>query len=152
MRRHQAALAACLITVSLTAATQTAPGVTPGRWDSTGTVTAVEMPGMPPDALAMMKRRPINHSYCVTKADAESGSKGLFSEGNGDCAYEKFAMANGRLNAAMLCKGPQGNARLTMLGSYTATTYETANITVMDGPQGKMRMTTKMRGKRVGDC
>ena len=83
---------------------------------------------------------------------AADGARGLFSEGNGACEYSKFSMSGGRINAVLQCKGPQGTTQLTMLGTYDATSYATTNILVIGGPQGSMRMTTRMTGKRVGDC
>jgi Protein of unknown function (DUF3617) len=150
MRFSAALLGACLAGVPLMALA--ASSITPGRWRSEGIVTSVDMPGLPPEALAMMKRRPISHSYCVTPDEAEAGARGLFSEGNGACEYSRFSMNGGRINAVMKCKGPQGNTQLTMLGTFGATSYETTNVMVMGGPQGPMRMTTRMTGKRVGDC
>ncbi len=143
------------VAVAIAALSVTAAGageINPGQWTTSGTVTAVDMPGMPPEMLGMMKKRPISHSYCLTQAEIDKGPKRMFSEGNGECSYSKFNMAGGRLNAVMQCKGPQGNAQMTMLGTYTPDSYSSVNIMVMDGPQGKMRMTTKLSGKRTGPC
>lgn len=150
MRLPAAVLSVCIAGVPLVAVAS--HGLAPGRWQSQGVVTMAEMPGMPPEALAMMKRRPISHTYCLSAEEAESGARGLFSEGNGSCRYTKFAMVGGRLNAVMQCKGPQGDMQMTMLGTYTRTSYEATNVMVMGGPQGAMRMTTRVSGKHIGDC
>lgn len=138
--------------VFLVPATAGAQSLQAGKWSSTGSVTAVDMPGMPPEALAIMKQRPISHSYCLTAGEIENGARGLFSEGNGECKYSKFEMANGKLNAVMQCRGPQGNMRMTMIGTYGPSSYVSTNVMVMEGPQGNMRMTTRSAGKRTGDC
>ncbi|MBB4633484.1 DUF3617 domain-containing protein [Sphingosinicella soli] len=126
--------------------------VTPGKWASTGTITAIDMPGMPPQALEMMKKRPISHSYCLTAEQAAKDPRQMFKGDNGECEYTKFEMARGKLNAAMQCKGPQGNMRMTMLGTYTADSYQSTNVMVVDGPRGNMKMTSKTSGKRTGAC
>ncbi len=126
--------------------------LSPGQWASTGTVTGVDMPGMPPEALAMMKRRPISHSYCLTAEQAAKDPRQLFKGDNGECQFTRFDMAGGKLNATMQCNGPQGKMRMTMLGTYSASSYESTNVMVVEGPRGNMRMTTKMSGKRTGAC
>lgn len=150
MRITAAVIAACITAAPVAAFA--AASLSPGKWSSVGTVTAVDMPGMPPEALAMMKRRPMAHRYCLTQGEIERGAKGLFSEGNGECAYTRFNMAGGRLNAIMQCKGPRGDMRMTMAGRYGPSSYESTSIMVMGGPRGKMRMTVKTSGKRIGDC
>lgn len=150
MSGYRLAFVAAVVVIPMAAFA--AASLAPGKWSSTGTITAVDMPGMPPEALAMMKRRPMTHNYCLKQADVDSGAKGLFSEGNGECAYSKFEMSGGKLNAVMKCTGPQGDVAMTMLGTYSANGYETTNIMVMGGSQGAMRMTVKTSGKRVGDC
>ncbi len=130
----------------------TGGALSPGKWVSTGTVTSIDMPGMPPEALAMMKKRPINHSYCLTPEQAEKDPRQMFKGDNSECQYTKFDMARGKLSATMQCNGPQGKMRMTMLGTYSATTYESTNTMVVEGPRGNMRMTSKISGKRTGGC
>ena len=126
--------------------------LSPGKWASAGAVTSIDMPGMPPEALAMMKKRPINHSYCLTPEQAAKDPRQMFKGDNGECEYTKFSMADGKLNAVMQCKGPQGKMTMTMHGTYSASSYESTNVMVVEGPRGNMKMTSKISGKRTGAC
>jgi hypothetical protein len=145
-------VAAIAVIAFLPAVAAAAIDIAPGKWASSGTVTDVEMPGLPPEAVAMMKRRPISHSFCLTAEQAAKDPRKLFTETSGKCNYRKFDMSGGKLSAVMQCLGPQGDMQMTMTGTYTASSYATTNVMVMAGPGGRMRMTSKVTGKRTGDC
>lgn len=125
-----------------------APPVQPGLWQMSSRVLSAEMPGAPPAMVEAMKRRPQNHSYCLSAKEAEANPRSLFENSDSKCRYTKFQMSGGTLAMDMVCPG----TTMTSTGRYTPTSYAVRGTMVMKTPQGVMRMTSDSVGKRVGDC
>jgi hypothetical protein len=133
--------------VLLAAPALAAPQVTPGEWQSTSVIEQVSMPGMPPEALAMMKGRPTTVRYCLTPEEAEARPEKLF-DSDGKCRATRFSLASGTLDAEMQCKTDRGPMTITMQGQYTAATY-TMTSRMVSGP---MTMLSRVTAKRLGPC
>ena len=143
-----------------TQAARTAMKFTPGEWRTTAEVTDVDIPGMPAgamkdQAMGMMKDAPVTVTHCVTPEQAERPGTEMFTGKNdGSCRFEKFDMADGRIDAVMLCDGPQGGTmRNAMAGSFTADSFTMQSEMKIagEGP-GAVQMKLRSEGKRVGDC
>lgn len=136
------------LTLLVAAPALAAPSIQPGLWQMSSRIVSAEMPGAPPAMVDAMKRRPQNHSYCLSAKDAEANPRSLFEKTDGKCRYTKFSMSGGKLAMEAVCAG----ATMTSVGRYSATGYTVRGTMVMKSPQGVMRMTTDVVGKRVGDC
>lgn len=124
-----------------------APQVTPGQWEATMTVIDASMPGMPPDAMAMLKGRPTTTRYCLTPQEAEARPEKLLNADK-SCQIKRFNLAAGSIDAEMTCKGEMGPTTIRMQGRYTATSYEmTSNMS-----SGPMTMKSRMVARRLGPC
>ncbi len=147
------AFAFAMAALGLPAAVYAANTLTPGKWQITGKVVSMEMPGMPAGAAKMMAGRPFQHSYCLTPEDAAKGAKEMLANSTrDDCTYTKFDMKGGKLDAVMHCRSPQGDMNMSMSGDYGPTAYSSTSTMVIEGPQGTMKTTSKIEGKRIGDC
>jgi hypothetical protein len=72
---------------------------------------------------------------------------------NQSVASSPLAIAGGKLDAVMLCKAGEGDARMTMSGTVTPTTSDftaTMAMKFADAPEGTMTFTAKH--ERLGDC
>ena len=132
----------------------------PGRWQSNFKIESMEMPGMPPQAREMMQRQMASaksHFTCLTPEQADRPSAEFFQKGATGCTYDHFTMADGKLDAEMTCKRGPGNAKMTMLGNYSADSYD-VKVTSQSGlgqseMQGEtMKMVMAIASHRVGDC
>jgi hypothetical protein len=133
-----------------------AEGITPepGQYKAVITMTGIDIPGMPPEMAGHGAGMTTTVEYCLTEEEVESGFEGMMKRGqNGECSYEKFAMNDGAFDGVMVCKTPEGSARMTMTGTATPTTSDFTAAMAMnfEGAEGG---TMKFAGKheRVGDC
>lgn len=138
---------------------QAAVPLMPGEWKGTTHILAMNMPGMPADALKSARSESgTSYSSCLTKEQVEKPPAEMFGGKAGvECRYEHFTVAGGKLDALMVCtpKG-SGEMRMTMSGSYTPDKYDvTSDMAMkMPGNAGGQTMTVKARttGARVGAC
>lgn len=129
----------------------------PGRWETKIKMTALEMPGMPPELKAAIDSKIGQEQtvfQCLTPEEAAKPSGKFFgAEANEQCSYDKFDTSGGKIDAVMSCKGEQGIDKATMSGTYTAETYKLAMaVDGAAGPTGPMNMKMEMKSRRVGDC
>ena len=141
--------------------------IDPGQWTSTTEIVSVDLAGLPPamkaqgDAMSksMVGRKQTNEN-CVTEEEAKKPAAGLFAGGDkGNCTYDNFKMAGGKLDATMTCKGRApagGTMHMTMAGDYAGDNYAVNVEMKMEGGAGTpgSGMTIKARnsGKRIGAC
>jgi hypothetical protein len=132
-----------------------------GQWQVKGTLEEMNVPGMPPQAQAEMKRvmgQVQNNSfeYCVTPEEAKHpGGKMFTGKDNGNCRYDHFQMGGGKFDAAMRCQGQPPSQVMTMAmnGTYSPDAYTShVSMNVEGGPQGTMTMKMTSEAKRIGAC
>lgn len=114
------------------------PNMQEGQWEIT---TTVDMPGMP-GAVPAMK-----HTQCITKNDLVPRPQS--SPGSQECTVTDMNTSGNTVTWAMTCKSDGG----TMTGkgaiTYSGDTFDGAfNMNMPDG----MKMTQKMKGRRLGAC
>jgi hypothetical protein len=122
----------------------------PGSWRSTTRITAMTMPGAPPDIARSMAGRPIEATVCITAQDIAAGPKRLLESSKGQCRYSRFRMSGGVIDAESTCAEASGATMTTVMrGTYTPTSYTmTARASATTG----MRMAMTTSGRRVGAC
>lgn len=124
-----------------------------GKWEVT---MQMEIPGMP----AGRGMPPMSVTQCITKEQAEDPQKMVPQPPQrggqeSDCKVSDFKTTGNKVTWTVKCTTPQvvdGTGEVT----YSGDTYDgamTTNITMARGGQSTpMQMTTKVHGKRVGDC
>lgn len=165
------ALAACNTSPSVTAtnasmaevsnkvAAASASGqfVSPGRWETTMKITDIAMPGAPAGMAEQMKGKMPTKAIasCLTPEEAKA-PKGNFFGAQRDCTYDHFTMANGTLDAKMVCKAEGQTRTMVMKGNYSADTYqmtvESSGNSGQKGPMAGMSIKMEMNAKRTGEC
>ncbi|HEY0624545.1 DUF3617 domain-containing protein [Sphingomonas sp.] len=145
-------------------ATKDAVKMQPGQWQTQVKFLSVDMPGLPKAQADMMaqqmgKAAETTVETCVTPEMVDKPPSEMFGgKAGGGCVYDKYELADGKLNAVMTCKpqGAGGEVKATTTGTIGSTAYELTSDTAMSGapgmPGGKMTMKTQVTGKRVGEC
>lgn len=125
-----------------------------GLYRATITMTGIDIPGMPPEMAGHGGGMVTTSEYCVTKEDVAKGFEEMMKQGqSGECSYEKFDLDGGALDAVMLCKTAEGEARMAMTGTATPTTSDFTATTAMDfGPDGKATLNFAAKHERIGEC
>lgn len=132
-----------------------------GEWEMTTQMTDVQMEGMPEEMMAAMREQMLaetqTDSRCITEEEAADPSGSLFApEGAGsDCDFGESAVEGGVININATCQNPagQGEAQMSIEGTYTATTMEAEFSFEGDaGGMGAMTMTGEMTAERTGEC
>lgn len=132
--------------------------VRPGLWESKVTIEEMTMPGVPAEMAAQMKGftgRIETQQSCLTPEEAKRPKEDFFAGDRDNCRYDRFTMADGRIDAVMKCTAEQATQTMTMNGAYTGDTYNMQMSMKAEGGQGAdAGMTMKMRvdAKRVGEC
>jgi len=139
-----------------------------GQWEMKAKLTQIDAPGAPPQALAPMRAQ-LNQEQtnrtCIT-ADQAANPLRQFREmmtrgqPGAACTTDEDTFANGVIRIRVTCRssgGQPGSGTMSMEGSFTDTTLQaTMNINA-EGPGAggapqSLRMTTEIRGSRVGEC
>ncbi|MDB5713191.1 MAG: hypothetical protein JWO15_588 [Sphingomonadales bacterium] len=136
--------------------------IEPGLWTSSTELISIEVPGIKDKALAaqitssMKAAKASDFNHCVTAAEAEKPSSEMFAaKTNGQCKYDDFKMANGKIDATMTCTPQGGTMKMAMNGSYSSTAYDmTMNMVTSNAqmPGGGMSMKAHTKGARTGVC
>lgn len=135
-----------------------ASGMTPrpGRWQGSFRIEKFEMAGMPPQAQAAMnKSMGMTKTYftCLTPEQAAKPDASFFQKGAEGCTYEKFTMADGRIDAVMNCRPGSGPTRMEMNGTYGADLYDLKVKGSGEMAKGMtMDMAMAVSSRRVGEC
>lgn len=134
--------------------------VEPGRWHTDVAVLDIDIPGMPPQMKAEMKRsmgKFQEHGFdtCISEADARKPKENFFAGKNNQCRYDHFTMSGGKIDAAMRCEGKSSETMaMTIKGTYSRDAYQ-ADMTMdmSGGPGGKgMKARSHSEAHRVGAC
>ncbi|HJW94388.1 MAG TPA: DUF3617 family protein [Thermoanaerobaculia bacterium] len=109
----------------------------PGNWQIT-----MEMEGTP------VKMPPMTFTHCVTKEDTENPENAVpKGRQNANCKVSDFKVDGNKVSWSVKCEGKQpvdGHGELTFDGdSYSGWSKM---------KMGENEITTKMSGKRLGDC
>jgi hypothetical protein len=133
--------------------------VRPGKWESNVELESIEIPGMPAEAVAQMKktmaRVTTGHQSCLTPEQAKKPKEDFFAGAKSNCRYDKFSMDDGKMTGTMRCTSPQGGTQLIQFdGTYAPESYEMRMASSVEGgaPGGAMKMVMKMSSKRIGEC
>ena len=133
--------------------------LSPGRWESTMTMTRIAIPGMPPQIAERMQKAMASKtaSTCLTPEEAKKPAADFFAgkERQG-CRYDHFRMGDGSLDAKMVCGGQSGSAVIALKGTYAPDTYHVAMTVdgkgVPNAPQGAISMAMTVESRRTGEC
>lgn len=126
----------------------------PGQYKAVITMTGIDIPGMPAEMAGHGAGMTTTTEYCLTEEEVAKGFEDMMKRGqNGECSYEKFAMNDGAFDGVMVCKTPEGSARMTMNGTATPTTtdFTAAMAMKFDGAE-EATMNFAAKHERVGDC
>jgi len=117
------------------------PNIHEGNWEITSTM---EMEGMPAGSAAPMK-----YSQCLTSKDAVPKSPDTVK----GCAIKNMKTAGNTVTWTMRCEEQGAAIDGSGTVTYSSDTMKgTIKMTLNDPEGGKMQMTQRMSGKRIGDC
>jgi hypothetical protein len=126
----------------------------PGLYRATITMTAMEIPGIPSDMAGLGNSMTNTEEYCLTPEEVEKGYEEMMKQGqDGECSYERFNLAGGKIDAMMTCNTESGKMQVEMKGNAGRTSSDFDAKVAMDIEgvgKGSMRFTAKH--ERIGDC
>jgi len=134
-------------------------GFTPGKWQTTAQTIAVDMPGIPAEMKKQMTDAMLNKTEvstsCITEEQAKNPPAQVLAASNGNCKYDNFTMAGGKIDGTLVCAvpGTGGEMKMRMAGTFDGDSFaidNEMNATTPGGPG--MHIKAKTSGKRIGDC
>lgn len=125
-----------------------------GLYKTTVTMTGLDIPGLPPEMKGHGAGMTTTTEDCMTQAEVDKGFEELVKQGqDGECTYERFDLADGKLDAVMNCKADGRIARMEMAGTTTTTGADlTAKMAMEFDGAGKGTMSFSAKHERIGDC
>jgi hypothetical protein len=130
------------------------PKPQPGLYKTTVTMTALDIPGLPPEMKDHGAGLTRTIEDCLTAEEVDTGYEAMMKQGqDGECTYESFALAGGKLDAVLVCQAEGRAPRTSMSGTTTSIGADLTATTAMefDGA-GKGTMTATIKHQRVGEC
>ncbi len=126
----------------------------PGLYRTTVTMTGLEIPGLPPEMEGHGAGLTTTTENCLTKEAVAEGYGELVKQGqNGDCSFERFDVAGGKIDAVMACKAQGRDTRAEITGATTKTGAElTAKMAMDFEGAGGGTMTFTSKHERIGEC
>ena len=140
------------------AAKVAASGMTfkPGRWQASFKLESMDMAGMPAGAGEQVgKAMGTAQTYftCLTPQQAAKPDASFFQKSAPGCTYEHFTMADGKLDALMVCPPGRGPTRMTMTGTFGEELYDIKIGSSAEMAKGMtMNIGMAVTSRRVGDC
>lgn len=126
----------------------------PGLYKTTVTMTNLDIPGMPPEMKDHGAGLVRTLEDCLTTEEVDKGFEGMVKQGqDGECAYESFALSDGKIDAVLVCKAEGRAIRTSMSGTATSTGADLVATTALefDGAS-KGTMTATIKHERIGQC
>lgn len=132
----------------------------PGQWETTTLITAMDVAGLPADAMQAATGTRTTTSNCITPAQAARPDANILSgTKDGNCTYQRFSMAGTKIDAAMTCAplgtpaGAPGKIAMTLAGTHARDRFDIGMAMNTDLP-GNLAMTMKatVAGRRTGAC
>jgi len=124
--------------------------ILPGLWETTVTVTSVDMPNAPPSVVKMMRGHKTVVKHCATAKDVAQGPQEMLKSSKA-CHFTRYAMTGGHLSSEMVCSQRGMTTTARSEGRFTPVSFDVTSSAEMSGAQ-HMRMTTTMSARRLGDC
>ena len=122
---------------------------TPGEWETTSQLVAMDVPGVPAEVLKANIGQTNRFKSCMTEEMAKKPDANFFTNNSGttSCKSERFDMSGGRLQAAMVCtdRTVPGQMRMTIDGRYTRDSYEVTSTMARSGAERSGRATPNRR-------
>jgi hypothetical protein len=128
--------------------------IQPGLWEVTMEMRTTQATGMPA-GMTIPQMPPSTIRSCVTPEQV-SRANANFLNGGGhpgmNCDYSGVTVAGGRIQGTSSCSRAGMEARVTMDGSFTPTSYD-INQQMQSTSHGRtMSSTNHLVGRRVGEC
>lgn len=126
----------------------------PGQWRTTVTIASIDMPGLPPAAVAKMKARPFTSEECVTAKDVDDYlGKRATPDPDAKCSVNTMSHSGGHIEGQSTCTDGEGLSHtVNMTGTYSADHVDMTVKVEGQGPRGAMNQTMSMSAVRTGDC
>ena len=139
------------------AAAESKNRIQPGEWENSVQILSADMPGAPEMLRKKMNeeiKKPRTNKECKKADDAKAIDFAKLAPAAQGCTFPKYVIADGKIDADMVCTGAFGPIKMSIKGTQGTSAYD---ITVtqsqpLPGQSAESKMTLRATGKRLGDC
>ena len=128
--------------------------IQPGEWEITMEMRTMQATGMPA-GMTIPQMPPSTIRSCVTPEQVSRANANFLSGGGHagmNCDYSGVTVADGRIQGTSTCSRAGMEARVTMDGSFTPTSYD-INQQMQSTNHGRaISSTNHLVGRRIGEC
>jgi hypothetical protein len=123
-----------------------------GRWETKTEIGGASNSGLDSSGKKQLAAQTSALDQCLPPDEVRRPDPNFFAGGDAsECKYTRFAAANARLDATMVCTATPGSITITLAGSYTPTSYALDSSATTSGPS-PMTTTAKLSGTWLGPC
>jgi len=144
--RYSIALIVVMLLLAPVAGYAEQPNIEPGQWEYKNTTSfSGDMPGASEQSQTT--------TQCVTQEDIDDGMLALDQKMEQQCEIRDKNIGRNSASYTMVCNfGMGGGMTMSADMQFNGDTSQGTMTGEMDSEMGKMEITTKMQGKRIGDC
>jgi hypothetical protein len=128
--------------------------IQPGEWELTMEMRTTQASGVPA-GMTIPQMPPTTIRSCVTPEQVSHANANFLSGGGHagmNCDYSGVTVAGGRIQGTSTCSRAGMEARVTMDGSFTPTSYD-INQQMQSTVHGRaISSTNHLAGRRIGEC
>ncbi len=128
----------------------------PGQYEVTTTFSKFEAPGLPEEAMGMIKAqlgKGNTITTCMTEEDVKDPGADFLGGDEDSCTFSEFDRSGSTMKVEMACDEQGMKMNSKMSGSFDSDGYNMDIDAQMSGsPMGDISMVGKVEGKRIGDC
>lgn len=138
--------------------------IEPGEYENSVTITRFEIPGLPPEMLADVRRQmeqtmAVKTRACVSPEEAAAGREERMRklvERNNECRIESIDVDGETVEGRMVCRGGNGaTGTMTFNGTMGPTSSDVSIATEMTDPGQpgtSAKIDMRVASRRVGEC
>lgn len=133
----------------------------PGLYKQSMTISKFEIPGAPPEMAAQIQaamQKAQEHNFCMTREMADKGFRDMFDKvgKDGECAYDRFDVSGGRIDAVLKCQSAQEGSGLITIAGKVGEEGSDVNVSVEQqggkAPMANSKIAMHVVSQRIGDC
>ena len=124
-----------------------------GEWETRVEITDLDAPGLSDEARAVTIEEFSENRFrtCLSPEDVKRPDARFFTGEGSDCTYERFSLADGKLDSSMTCRVEGVAQKITLAGDYGPRAFALDMRANTLGDEG-FSTTMNVSARRIGDC
>ncbi|MEO5774947.1 MAG: DUF3617 domain-containing protein [Sphingomicrobium sp.] len=130
------------------------PKLAAGKWLIAADFESADGTGLPPEAIEGLKQElMIGDSICVQEDEVDRPPPRFFTASEHQCSYDRLQIADGRIDASLICGEQDYSHVVEISGTYGPATYEIRENHQFESVDGsRLSLVLSGRARWSGNC